>query len=71
MNEITSAAGSLFGEMNIVEAKSDSVIAMLPTMTDEQVNDVQKGRVSIIQLGCGLRFQPLYVLYPKTQRLPI
>ena len=37
MNEITSAAGSLFGEMNIVEAKSDSVIAMLPTMTDEQV----------------------------------
>ena len=37
MNEITHAVGSLFGEMNIVEAKSNSVIALLPTMTDEQV----------------------------------
>jgi len=35
MNELV--MGSLFGELNIVEAKSESVIALLPTMTDEQV----------------------------------
>ena len=37
MNELAPLMGSLFGEMNIVESKSDSVIALLPTMTDEQV----------------------------------
>jgi|GEM_PF-981964 len=35
MNELV--MGSLFGELNIIEAKSESVIALLPTMTDEQV----------------------------------
>ena len=37
MNELTPLMGSLFGEMNLVEAKSESVIALLSTMTDEQV----------------------------------
>ena len=37
MNEITHAVGSLFNELNVIESKADTVIAMLPDMTDEQV----------------------------------